>query len=178
MAGDIGFESISVIIPNLRALPANNTKRGFVIKPKDPAKKSRVVVVDKVKGRAKYLDLLRFHASMAAAREDWNPNHDAVHVEYRFVFARPAEHYGTGRNAGKVKPSAPLDHLTKPDVVNLVKPIEDAMTGILWDDDRQVVSFTASKHWSANGRDAIAIVARRAVTQDQNERKSDDTETT
>jgi len=147
-------QQITINIPNLRPLPANNTKRAFINK-----KTKRVVLVDKVWGRERYLKTIRFHASMAAAKEDWNPECGAVYAVYRFYFQRPKYHMGTGRNAEKVKPSAPVDHLEKPDTVNLVKPVEDALTGILWDDDKQAVIVTAEKHWS--DRNGLQITVHR-----------------
>lgn len=167
MANRIEAQEITVDIPNLRPLPANNTKRAFI----NP-KTKKVVLVDKVKGRAKYLKAIRFHASMAAAREDWNPDGGAVYAVYRFYFQRPKYHMGTGRNAGKAKSWAPVDHLEKPDVINLVKPVEDALTGILWNDDCQAVSVVSEKYWS--DQDGVRIIVRRYVPADGKAERTED----
>ena len=62
-----------------------------------------------------------------------------------FRFARPLSHYGTGRNAGKLKPRAAiLEHTSKPDLDNLVKAVKDAIGNwgkcvpLVWCDDAQV----------------------------------------
>ncbi len=52
-----------------------------------------------------------------------------------FNFLRPKAHYGTGRNAGKLKASAPCFHTKKPDLTKITRCIEDAMTGIVYRDD-------------------------------------------
>ena len=54
-------------------------------------------------------------------------------------------HYGTGRNADQVKASAPPHPTTKPDATKLVRAVEDALTGVIWRDDSQVVRQWASK---------------------------------
>lgn len=51
----------------------------------------------------------------------------AVGVSARMVFSRPDSHYGTGRNAGVLKASAPYWHLTAPDVDNVLKLAMDAL---------------------------------------------------
>ena len=38
-----------------------------------------------------------------------------------FRFVRPKSHYGTGRNAKKLKPSAPPHHTQKPDATKLLR---------------------------------------------------------
>jgi len=64
-----------------------------------------------------------------------------------FVFPRPAGHFGTGRNAGKLKPSAPLYCRTRPDVDKLLRAVGDALTGIVFRDDAQLVIVEAEKHY-------------------------------
>lgn len=159
LAGDlVQVQEMKIDIPNLRALPANNTKRIVTNK-----KTNRPIIVDSVKGRSGYLKTIRLHASMTAAREDWKPDDDAVAVDYLFFFARPKCQMRTGRNAGKPKDSAPDDHTSRPDVINLIKPVEDALTGIVWIDDAQVVSITGRKFWAIDNRDSVVIIARRLV---------------
>lgn len=64
-----------------------------------------------------------------------------------FEFSRPKSHYGTGRNAEKLKPSAPDDHTQKPDSSKLLRALEDAMTGIVYKDDAQICSHYIHKDW-------------------------------
>lgn len=63
--------------------------------------------------------------------------------------ARPKGHFG--RHG--VKPSAPKYPDTKPDTTKCLRPIEDAMTGIVWVDDVQVCDQRARKLWCATGEE-------------------------
>lgn len=81
-------------------------------------------------------------------------NPDALRVDLVFFFPRPKSHFGTGRNARKIKPIAPEWHLKKPDVDNLEKAVFDALSeksGIgLWKDDTQVIDSRSQKLWADN----------------------------
>lgn len=59
-----------------------------------------------------------------------------------FVVARPKSHLNS---KGQVKPSAPPFPTTKPDATKLWRAVEDAMTGIVWIDDAQVIHQSVSK---------------------------------
>jgi Holliday junction resolvase RusA-like endonuclease len=61
-------------------------------------------------------------------------------VEVTFFWPRPKNHYGTGRNERVLKASARPYKTTDPDTTKLWRALEDALTGILWEDDNQVVS--------------------------------------
>lgn len=62
-----------------------------------------------------------------------------VRISLHFVMPRPKGHYGTGKNATVLKPSAPVWHTSKPDIDKTVRCVLDSLTGILWHDDCQVV---------------------------------------
>lgn len=71
-----------------------------------------------------------------------------VVVEATFVLARPLGHYGTGRNAGTLRPSAPEYPTVKPDADKLVRMILDALTDAdLWEDDARVVDLDVRKRY-------------------------------
>ena len=55
-----------------------------------------------------------------------------------FWFYRPAAHFGSGRNNDKLKPSAPQQHAQSPDLDKLLRNVCDALSGIVFRDDRQV----------------------------------------
>ena len=65
-----------------------------------------------------------------------------------FYLPRPKAHYGTGRNAGALKPSAPAEHLTMPDLDKLQRAVGDALTRLAWRDDSQIVAWHAYKHYA------------------------------
>jgi Holliday junction resolvase RusA-like endonuclease len=68
-------------------------------------------------------------------------------VRFDFVVPRPRGHYGTGRNAGIVRDSAPLYPSVKPDITKLIRSSEDALTGILWIDDALIICQSATKSY-------------------------------
>lgn len=63
----------------------------------------------------------------------------ALVVEITFRLARPASHFGTGKNAGKLKPSAPPFPIGTPDADKLCRAVLDALKGTAYDDDSRVV---------------------------------------
>lgn len=65
-----------------------------------------------------------------------------------FAMRRPKAHFGSGKNLLIVKPSAPKDHVIKPDVTKLVRAVEDALTGVAWVDDAQVVEQKVFKYYA------------------------------
>lgn len=71
----------------------------------------------------------------------------AVAISMKAYFTRPKGHFGTGRNAGKLKPSAPQHHVVKPDGDNIEKFYWDCLSGILYVDDSQIVSNSCQKIW-------------------------------
>lgn len=93
----------------------------------------------------------RAHA-ITQLRAAWagEPITHGVHVTARFVYARPKSHYGTGRNAGIVKPSAPYYKASAPDLDKLQRALGDALTqaGILRD-DALIVAWNSAKVYGA-----------------------------
>lgn len=67
----------------------------------------------------------------------------------QFYFQRPQSHLGTGRNAGKLRGSAPVEHANVPDLTKILRAVEDAMTGIVYEDDRKIVRYieNTGKNW-------------------------------
>lgn len=63
-----------------------------------------------------------------------------LEIEIWFHMERPKSHFGTGANRNNLKKSAPKRPTAKPDTTKLVRCLEDALTGVLWRDDAQIVS--------------------------------------
>ena len=74
--------------------------------------------------------------------------HHPVKVSLLAEFARPKNHLGTGRNAGRLKPSAPLWHITYPDADKTARAVGDALVeaGVLADDS-QIAAWRIAKRW-------------------------------
>ena len=83
----------------------------------------------------------------AAAKEE--PIYaEAIEIRLEFYFARPKSHFGTGKNAEKLKSSAPKYHTKKPDVDNLAKAVLDACQDVgLFKDDSAVISLVVDKFY-------------------------------
>lgn len=71
----------------------------------------------------------------------------ALVIEVHFRMPRPKWHFG----AKGLRPSAPAHHTTKPDATKLLRSTEDALTGIAWRDDSQIVMQTVTKAYCAVG---------------------------
>ena len=74
-----------------------------------------------------------------------------------FLFERPASHFGTGRNAGKLKASARPFPTGRPDLSNLVKLVEDALNENAFKDDSRIVDTWATKAYSERSRTEIVL---------------------
>lgn len=72
-----------------------------------------------------------------------------VGIVITFVFPRPKGHFGSGKNAARLKASAPKRHTVKPDATKLMRSTEDALKGIVWADDSQICVQTVSKSYGA-----------------------------
>jgi Holliday junction resolvase RusA-like endonuclease len=70
-----------------------------------------------------------------------------VRLVVRFYFARPKGHYSTSK-AGGLKASAPELHSQSPDLDKLIRCLNDALTGIVFRDDKQVWSIASERHWT------------------------------
>lgn len=93
-----------------------------------------------------------------------------------FVLERLAGHFGTGRNAGKLKASAPVYSKTKPDLSKLLRALEDGMTGVVFKDDAQVAIAEVSKLYADQGRGPMTLVTveqHRAAGETPQERSSE-----
>jgi Holliday junction resolvase RusA-like endonuclease len=70
-----------------------------------------------------------------------------VHVQATFFLSRPQGHWGKRG----LLPSAPKYPAKKPDVLKLMRSTEDALTGICWRDDAQIVDEHIAKLYSTDG---------------------------
>lgn len=78
-------------------------------------------------------------------------------LECIFYMPRPKGHYGSGKNTGKLKRTAPTYPIVKPDTLKLTRGTEDACTGIVWRDDSQVVVLRSRKFYGHPTRCEVTI---------------------
>ena len=82
----------------------------------------------------------------------------ALVVDCVFYMARPKSHFGTGRNAEKLKSSAPKHCTKKPDLDNLVKAVFDSLTDHkVWKDDSYVTGSYVGKRWADDFDAGVSI---------------------
>jgi crossover junction endodeoxyribonuclease RusA len=111
------------------------SKRAFVVN-------GRAVVTEDAKRNRPWRNEV---ASRATDAHRGDPLEGPLALSVTFSMPRPKGHYGTGRNAAALKPNAPRWHTSRPDRTKLLRALEDALTGILWRDDAQVVAGEVRK---------------------------------
>jgi len=88
-----------------------------------------------------------------------------LRVSFEFHFLRPKGHYGKKG----VRPSAPTYPAVRPDVSKCIRSTEDALTGIAWRDDSQIVQQVAVKVYTDSSSGAwIEIEELREVQVERN----------
>lgn len=78
-------------------------------------------------------------------------------VTLTFRMARPGGHWGKGKNAGRLTPSAPQYPRGKPDIDKLARTTLDALTGIVFDDDARIVRLVVAKEYASPGGEGARI---------------------
>lgn len=78
----------------------------------------------------------------------------AIALQLRFYLPRPKGHYGVRG----VLPSAPHYPIVRPDVLKLARGVEDALTGIVWRDDAQIVIEALVKRYGDPARVEVTVM--------------------
>ena len=136
-------EPISIVVYGIPR-PAGS-KRAFPIK-KNGEYTGRSIVTDASGqlGRDWRADV----KAAAIAQYQGPPLEGDLYVEIFFGLPRPKSHFGTGKNAQFLRRGAPQAHTKKPDVGKLARAVEDALSGIVWRDDRQIVGAFYYKEYT------------------------------
>lgn len=94
-------------------------------------------------------------ARAAADGRAWAITEDAIVLDVTFYLPRP-----------KSLPKRIVEHCKKPDLDKLLRATKDALTGVLWRDDAQVVALTGAKAYAGGcfDPDGINGVPRAVVT--------------
>lgn len=105
------------------------------------------VVDDNPRGKKWKAEVARVAEPHVAACRELGLYDAPLRATFVFFQQRPKGHYGTGRNAQVLKPSAPLYPATRPDALKLARAVEDALSGVLYHDDGQIVREVLEKHF-------------------------------
>ena len=93
----------------------------------------------------------------AAARAAKLPMLDGpIFLSVVFYMPRPKSHFwgiNRIRTVASLRADAPYYHTTKPDATKLLRSTEDALTGILWKDDAQIVIQVVQKLYVPTSRE-------------------------
>lgn len=74
------------------------------------------------------------------------PSPEAIHITVQFYLPRPKSHY---KKSGELTGKAPTHHTGKPDLDKLVRCVLDALTGVIWVDDSQVMKIDTYKGYES-----------------------------
>jgi len=117
------------------------SKKGFVVN-------GRAVVVEDSKKTKPWRQDVQAAAIAAVAGRP--PLEGPLEVTLLFRMPRPGYHFGTGRNAGVLKPTAPTYVDKKPDADKLTRALFDSLTRVVWRDDAQVAVYTVGQEYATH----------------------------
>lgn len=81
-----------------------------------------------------------------------------IFTQVAFLFSRPKCHYISSKPERGPKPDAPFWHTSSPDIDKLERATNDAMTGVIWIDDKQVAGTLSQKFYVDHGEQQGAII--------------------
>jgi len=99
-------------------------------------------VIDDSKKSRPWKNLVAQHAGDAMAGRELLQG--PLHLVLRFYVRRPKAHFGA---SGAIRPAAPRWPAQKPDATKLLRAVEDAMQGVVYRNDSQVVAQFVTKEW-------------------------------
>lgn len=122
------------------------------LRPRATSRGGFVHVYDPPKLKAYKLEIKRLAELTKAGQQDPLTGPLAVKVTFYRTVQRSLSKAETDRRlTNKVKPT------TKPDVDNYIKSLLDALNGILWKDDAQIVKLEAQKKYAEKGHIEMVI---------------------
>jgi len=95
----------------------------------------------------------RAAVAVAAVAAGAKPIDGAVAMRVAFIFMRPASHF---TRSGALRAGAP-SHPGKPDLDKLARAVGDALTGVCYRDDSQIVRWEMTKRYGAQASTEIAV---------------------
>lgn len=141
---------VSSITFDVHGEPApGGSKNAFAMRRRDGSIVTRgngypvIKVSDAGKGNKRWRRSVAIMARKAMGFQ--SPFEGAIRLTVGFFFNRPIKHF---RANGLVRESVRGYHGQAPDCLKLVRSTEDAMTGIVYVDDCQVIEIRATKEWS------------------------------
>jgi Holliday junction resolvase RusA-like endonuclease len=134
--------SVSFVVKGNPA-PAGS-KSAFPFRRRDGRLGVRVTDASGARGKA-WREAVALAASRAMGGQ--KPMTGPLKLTAMFYLSRPKSHFNS-RGLLKDKSASMLHHTQKPDLTKLLRAVEDAMTGIVYEDDAQIVGQTVGKFWT------------------------------
>lgn len=115
----------------------------------------RAIIVDDAKRNTPWRAKVRKACRDYMSRTGTKIIHGAVRLDMVFRLPRPKYHF---EKEGLLKPKyRDTPHTKKPDRTKLGRAAEDAMTGVVWVDDAQVICGDVSKEYADPGKEGVYI---------------------
>jgi Holliday junction resolvase RusA-like endonuclease len=86
------------------------------------------------------------------------PITDSIYLKVKFTMPYPKKWYRTGKFAGILKDNAPVEHVSTPDIDNLLKFVLDAGNKIIWKDDSLICKVDMQKVYGRETKTEIEII--------------------
>lgn len=133
--------SVSFFVPGI---PAPGGSKRFVGFSKATG---RAILIDAAGQRNKdWRSVVSLRGSEAMAGVGGGLFSGPLHVSMVFYMPRPSGHFG---RMGTPRNGAPEWPITRPDALKLTRSTEDALTGIIWNDDAQTVVLDIQKRYAS-----------------------------
>ena len=143
---------IEFFVPGI-AKPAGS-KRAF--KYKKPDGKEGIAITHANPKTKDWMESVKWFAMKAWGRTILL--NEALCLELDFIYSRPKKHFRTGRYSGILKSLMPSHKTTTPDLTKIVRAVEDALTGVVWQDDSLVVrQFSKKRYAGENEKPGVKI---------------------
>jgi len=123
---------------------AKGSMRAWIHPNKQNGKLRAMLAPSNSKDLAQWVNIVRMSVS---TRWAFGVHRGPVALDITYVMPRPNAHFGTGRNEGVLKGSAPEVPTRKPDIDKLERAIFDALTGTVYHDDAQIVECSHRKRY-------------------------------
>jgi len=144
------MKSISFFVPGV---PGTAGSKKFVGMAKSTG---RAIIVDSSGVKGKTWRLAVQYACMEMMRINGIEKFEkgALCLSVSFNMPRPKHHFNS---KGATKQTSPLWHTSKPDATKMLRAVEDALNGILWNDDSNIATQSVRKWYAINPGAEITV---------------------
>lgn len=132
------------------------SKRAYVYTPAGGGK-PRAAIAPANDRQKPFMAAVSAEAAEAMRKAEWELVRGPIKLRVIIELTRPQSHFGSGKNAFTVKASAPEFPTSKPDSLKVCRAVEDAMSGIVYKDDSQIVAHEISKVYGAANETWVTV---------------------